>query len=111
MSQKMRVLAGLAVLAWLIGSAGLVAAADGKALFVDSKCNLCHSVDSQEIAKINAKMKGPDLSKIATEIESEAWLKSFLKKEAEHDGKKHMKEFSGTDEELDVLVKWIMTLK
>ena len=32
--------------------------ADGKALFLEKKCNLCHAIDSQGITKKSEKMKG-----------------------------------------------------
>ncbi len=86
-------------------------AADGKALFLGNKCNLCHTIDSQGIAKTSDKMKAPDLSNASGLVESADWLKSFLKKEVKKDDKAHQREFKGTDEELDTVVQWLMTLK
>lgn len=86
-------------------------AADGKALFLDKKCNLCHTIDSQGIVKTSEKMKAPDLSNASGLVESADWLKSFLKKEVKKDDKGHQREFKGTDGELDAVVQWLMTLK
>lgn len=86
-------------------------AADGKAIFLDSKCNTCHSVDSQSISKTNDKMKAPDLSNAGAMVESADWLKKFLTREVKLHDKNHLKKFSGTDEELGALVDWIMSLK
>jgi mono/diheme cytochrome c family protein len=86
-------------------------AGDGKALFLENKCNLCHTIDSQAIARTSEKMKAPDLSNASGLVESADWLKSFLKKEVKKDDKNHQREFKGTDEELDAVVQWLMTLK
>jgi mono/diheme cytochrome c family protein len=86
-------------------------AADGKALFLSNKCNLCHTIDSQGIAKTSEKMKAPDLSNASGLVESADWLKSFLKKEVKKDDKTHQREFKGSDEDLDAIVQWLMTLK
>ena len=88
-----------------------VDAADGKAIFLGQKCNLCHTIDSQSIAKSSEKMKAPDLSNASGLVESADWLKSFLKKEVKKDDKNHQREFKGTPEELDAVVQWLMTLK
>jgi cytochrome c551/c552 len=95
----------------LSGLASAAAAADGKALFLEKKCNMCHSVDSQSIAKTSKTMKGPDLSNAAGLVESADWTKSFLKREVKKDDKNHQREFKGTDEELNAIVDWLMTLK
>ncbi len=88
-----------------------VDAADGKAIFLAQKCNTCHTIDSQSIAKTSEKMKAPDLSNASGLVESADWLKSFLKKEVKKDDKNHQREFKGTAEELDAVVQWLMTLK
>ena len=91
--------------------ASAVAAADGKALFLEKKCNQCHSVDSQSIEKTSKTMKGPDLSNAASLVESADWAKSFLKREVKKDDKNHQREYKGTEEELEAIVSWLMTLK
>jgi cytochrome c551/c552 len=93
------------------GLASTAVAADGKALFLENKCNMCHSVDSQSIEKTSKTMKGVDLSNAASLVESADWAKSFLKREVKKDDKNHQREFKGTDEELNAIVDWLMTLK
>lgn len=103
----------------LLVMAGIVAiaisaplqAADGKAVFLDKKCNMCHSVDSQSIEKTSEKMKAPDLSNAASLVSSGDWLKDFLTRKVKKDDKNHMREFKGTDEELNAVVDWILSLK
>ena len=91
--------------------ASQAAAADGKALFLEKKCNTCHSIDSQSIEKTSKTMKGVDLSNASGLVESADWAKSFLKREVKKDDKNHQREFKGTDEELNAIVDWLMTLK
>jgi mono/diheme cytochrome c family protein len=101
----------LAVFALAVGLASVAQAADGKALFVEKKCNLCHAVDSQGIEKKSAKMKGAELSDAGSRVESADALKKFLTQETMKDGEKHKKKWKGTDEELDTIVEWVMSLK
>ncbi len=83
----------------------------GKALFLAKKCNLCHGIESQGIAKKSEKMKGAELSDIGSKIQSADWLKGWLLQTELKDGDKHKKKFKGTDEELQTLIDWILTLK
>jgi len=113
MSQKivLRTLILLCVFA-LVALALPVRAADdpGKKLFVDNKCNSCHSVDSQGIAKTMASSKAPDLSKVGADHDA-AWFSKYLMKEEAADGKKHVKAWAGSKEDLETLSKWLATLK
>jgi mono/diheme cytochrome c family protein len=97
--------------AFALSVSSTAGAADGKAIFLAQKCNLCHTIDSQQIAKTSEKMKAPDLSDAGGMVESADWLKSFLKKEVKKDDKNHQREFKGTPEELDAVVQWLLTLK
>lgn len=81
------------------------AATEGKQLFLDQKCNMCHTVSSASITP-TSKIKAPDLTGLASK-EDPAFLKKYLKKEADKNGKKHLKPFSGTDAQLDALVAWL----
>ena len=78
---------------------------DGKQVFLDQKCNMCHSVSSAGITP-TSKIKAPDLAGLASK-EDPAFLTKFLKKEADKNGKKHLKNFTGTDEELAAVVAWL----
>jgi mono/diheme cytochrome c family protein len=95
----------------VLGLTAVSEAADGKALFVEKKCNLCHAVDSQGIEKKSAKMKGAELSDAGNVVSDGDWLKKFLTQEELKDGDKHQKKWKGTDEELDAIVNWVMSLK
>lgn len=81
---------------------------DGKQIFLGQKCNLCHSVSSAGITATvkSEKLKGPDLTGLASKQDAHL-LVDFLHKKAEINGKKHGKEFTGTDEELGALIAWL----
>lgn len=105
----------LVALILLLGLAVLLTPAtanaqDGKAAFLENKCNVCHSVESQQIEK-SSKMAGTDLSDAGNMVESADWLKGFLMKENELDSGKHKKTWSGSDEQLQAIITWLMGLK
>jgi mono/diheme cytochrome c family protein len=85
-------------------------AAAGQKLFLDKKCNTCHSIDSLKISKKLASSKAPDLSNVGAEQNAE-WIQKWLKKEVELHGKKHTAPFTGTPEETKTLSEWLATLK
>lgn len=87
-------------------------AKDGKQIFLDQKCNLCHSVSSAGIERTmkSEKMAGPDLTNLAAKQDA-ATLTKFLKKEADINGKKHGKAFTGSDDDLKALVSWLQQQK
>jgi cytochrome c551/c552 len=99
------------LLTLILGVVTITQAADGKQIFMDQKCNICHSIESQGIEKKMKKMESPELSNIGAEIESAEWLKGFLLQEKKKDGKQHQRKFKGSDQELDTLVSWIMSLE
>lgn len=80
---------------------------DGKEIFLAQKCNLCHAVPPAgiEATTKSEKMKGPDLVDLKRDAE---WIEKFVTKKVELNGKLHMKEFKGSDEELDALVDWLL---
>jgi cytochrome c2 len=77
---------------------------DGKKVFLDQKCNLCHAVSSADI-QATGKIKSPDLSTVA--VEDAAKLKKYLRKEETLKNKKHVKAFAGSDDELAAVVAWL----
>lgn len=81
---------------------------DGKKLFVDSKCNNCHTVTSMEV--ISKKDDATDLSN-AGSLGDASLLKSYLLKEAKINDQDHKLKFKGTEAELNGLVNWLITLK
>ena len=103
----------LALAAVLAGAPSGAAAAeskvlDGKQIFLAQKCNLCHAVSSAgiEATTKSEKLKGPDLAGAAAKRDARL-LGDFLRKKAAIDGKKHSKEFTGSDEELGALIAWL----
>jgi hypothetical protein len=81
---------------------------DGKKVFVDNKCNMCHTVT---VAGIESKKSdATDLSVVGKDRTTE-FLTKYLKKEAKLDDKDHKSSFKGTDEDLAKLVDWLSTLK
>lgn len=97
----------------------------GKTLFLDAKCNSCHSVEAAGIerkASADAdeadakdakepKKKTVDLSSTGLTTKAE-WLPKYLKKlETTKEGKKHVKSWKGTDEDLATLCAWLMEQK
>ena len=128
----MRKLTDLVVLGAMLGLPVLVAAAfatfaspppaaaaaageapPGSVAFVDLKCSICHSIESQGIERKSKseKTKGPDLSTIGATRDA-AWIAKFLRKEVvnEHD-KKHEKDFKGTPEQLQQIAQFLASLK
>lgn len=81
---------------------------DGKTIFVNNKCNMCHTVTSAGIE--SKKSDATDLSKVGNDKTVE-FLTKYLKKEAKLNDKDHKSSFKGTDDELKVLVEWLSTLK
>ena len=89
------------------------ASSPGLTAFVDLKCSLCHSIESQGVERKSKseKTKGPDLSTIGATHDA-AWLTKFIRQEvANADGKKHEKEFKGTPEQLQQIATFLASLK
>ena len=84
----------------------------GQQEYLDQKCNMCHSVSTVGIeAKTKSeKMKGPDLVNLADSYEAD-WLVKYVKDEVEKEGESHGRPFKGSDEELQVLVDWLLEQK
>ena len=80
---------------------------DGKTIFLAQKCNLCHAVSPAGIAATtkSEKMKGPDL--VGLSKKDAKILNGYLRKTADLNGKKHVKQFTGSDEELGALLAWL----
>ena len=98
----------LAALLYSGPPAEAAAAPDGKAIFLAQKCNLCHSVKAAGIeATVKSdKVKGPELTEALAKQDA-AWIEKFLKKQVDLDGKKHGKQFTGSDEELGAVIAWL----
>lgn len=81
---------------------------DGKQVFLDSKCNNCHTVTSLEIT--SKKDNSTDLSNAGSSGDAQL-IKSYLLKEAKINDQDHKLKFKGSDDELNTLVNWLLTLK
>lgn len=96
----------------LVGGAASAAEApktlDGKQIFLAQKCNLCHTVSSAQIQATtkSEKLKGPDLTGVTPKRDA-TLLNNYLRKKADLNGKKHSKEFTGSDEEMGALIAWL----
>lgn len=120
MKQALTILAATVAIIIAAPASAAEAKADGKALFTQYKCNSCHSVTSQGIAVVEEEgeeaegdeeaTKPSDLSDVGSKHDA-AWLKDWLMKKVDLDGKKHRKkvEFKGSD--LNTLTTWLATLK
>ena len=79
---------------------------DGKQIFLAQKCNLCHTVSSASIQMTMKSSKAPDLAGMAAKKDAQA-LNTYLRKKSDLNGKKHPKEFTGSDEEIGALIAWL----
>ena len=112
-----RMLTTVTIASALTLSAGAAGAADGKAVFTELKCNSCHSVDSQGIKAVEEEpeegeepVKPTDLSDAGGKHDAK-WIKDWLMKKVDVDGKKHRKKFAGTPAQLDAVATWLASLK
>ena len=84
---------------------------DGKAIFLAQKCEMCHGVSTAGIEAKSKAMKAPDLVGVVIAEHDAKWIAGYLKKQADLNGKKHGKAFTGGDEELMVLISWLAEQK
>jgi cytochrome c2 len=84
----------------------------GPEMFVNFKCNTCHSIQSQNIESKtqSEKMKGPDLSDVGNKHDAK-WIDGWLQHTEKKDDKLHKGQFKGTDAERADLIAWLVTLK
>ena len=88
-------------------------AADGKAVFQAQKCDTCHSVSTAGITATtkSEKMKGPDLVGVV-QAHDRAFVADVVHKKVNTpNGKKHAKEWKGTEEELQALIDFLEAQK
>lgn len=86
-------------------AAAAQAALDGKAIFLAQKCNMCHSISPAGIEHTMKSSKAPELVGLAKT--DAKLLTGYLKKAADINGKKHVKAFTGSDEELAAVIAWL----
>jgi cytochrome c2 len=84
------------------------AAKDGKTIFTESKCSMCHAISSEGI---ETKKKGaPDLSDVGTKLKAD-FIEKYISKEEQLDGKKHPIAFKGEAADKTTLANWLESLK
>lgn len=105
MSRLTPVLAFAAAAALAAAPARAAEQLDGKKIFLAQKCETCHAVSSAEI-KATGKIKAPDLAGAAAKRDASV-LSSYLRRNADLNGKKHVKPFTGSDEEMGALIAWL----
>ncbi len=88
------------------------AALDGKAIFLAQKCNLCHGVSAAGVTPTSQKVKAPDLTGMVKAADAPKLIKYLRKLELGGEkNKKHVKEFKGTDEEIQAVLDWLVAQK
>jgi mono/diheme cytochrome c family protein len=97
-------------------------AKDGKALFLENKCNTCHTIKTAGIekrkaagaeateAKEKSDKKAPDLSSVGLERKAD-WMAKYLMKTEAIKGEKHTRKFRGGEAELKTVTAWLETQK
>lgn len=76
----------------------------GKQFYTEKKCGLCHTVDG------SGGKKGGDLSDVGSKRDAE-WLTKYMRDPKSIIPEAKMPAFRGTDEELNALVAYLMSLK
>jgi cytochrome c553 len=79
----------------------------GKKIFMDSKCQTCHSIESQNLTT-KAK-KSVDLSNVGA-IYRANFLEKYLMKQEKLNDKQHPQAFKGSNEDLHQLAEFLQTL-
>ena len=115
MKQLLAIMAIAAMAGAMVGAASinnLASGADGKSAFKANKCDKCHTVESQGIERTSTPpgKLPPDLSGVGLKHNAD-WIKGWLLKDEELNGKKHLKKWSGTDDDLAVVSKWLAAQK
>src|SRR5271157_4169207 len=109
--KKLMIPFALALCLGILTSASSISngAGTGKAIFLQYKCNKCHTIESQGVERDGKPPEGkqpPDLSGVGLKHDAD-WLHKWLSKEVEQNGKKHIKKFTGTDDEFTTLTHWL----
>jgi nitric oxide reductase subunit C len=76
----------------------------GKKIYNEMKCPMCHKIDG-----VGGKI-GPDLSGVGSRKDAQ-WIKGFLKDPKSIIPDTKQPPFKGTDEELEAVVTYLMSLK
>ena len=116
MKQILAIMAIATMAGVMVGAASisnLATGSDAKSLFKANKCDKCHTVESQGVERNGAPPPGktpPDLSGVGLKHNAD-WIKGWLMKEEELNGKKHLKKWTGSDDDLETVSKWLAAQK
>jgi cytochrome c2 len=80
----------------------------GQKIFVDSKCQMCHSVESAGLTSKNK--NAVDLSNVGSTYKVD-FLKKWLTKNEKIKDNLHKVAFKGDDKNLNELTSWLESLK
>lgn len=130
MNRIAQVLAPLmsAALLLLLGADPAAAADDGKATFLEYKCNKCHSVESQSIEVLipgddeeeeedewaeegEEEIDPPDLSNAGNDFENSDEIAAWIQKKLEREGRMHQSKFRGPKKDLQLIANWVLSLR
>ena len=78
-----------------------------------NKCNTCHAIKADAIektSKTKMKKEPPDLSTIGDQKTAD-WIVKYLKKQEMLDNAKHVKAWTGKEEDLQTVAKWLESHK
>jgi mono/diheme cytochrome c family protein len=109
----MKHLLSLIMLAGFTGVLFAQEGTDGKTIFTANKCQACHSVTAAGVEAgpvEEGEEPGSDLSSVGIERAAE-WITAYLEKKEAINGKKHMKKFKGTPDDLKALSAWLAEQK
>lgn len=83
-----------------------------KSKYIEAKCNQCHAHSDFGVEAKNksASNKAPDFSKINIEYDKD-FLKKYLNKEESVNNKKHPVAYKGNDEDLNLIMAFILLKK
>jgi cytochrome c2 len=107
LSHLLFLFAGL-ILVGFAFSFGQDAVPAGQKVFVDSKCQMCHSVESAGL--ISKNKKAVDLSNVGSTYKAD-FLNKWLTKDAKIKDNLHKVAFKGEVKNLNDLSAWLETLK
>jgi cytochrome c2 len=96
------------ILVGFVYSFGQDAVPAGQKIFVDNKCQMCHSVESAGLTSKNK--KAVDLSNVGSTYKAD-FLNKWLTKDAKIKDNLHKVSFKGDTKSLNDLTAWLQTLK
>ena len=108
MTQTQRFLT--AAVAGIALATAAVLADDGQMVFKLKGCDTCHSVPAAGIKAKIPSLSGPDMENLDKKFDRSS-LAAYIQQQAEVDGSEHPRQFKGHDEELRVLVAWLLPEK